>query len=362
VLLQLPNRIDGRSMPEVRAVDMRAEAQRAKGPRILSQRLVDAIEQRLERGEQTILFLNRRGYATSFLCPKCGHVATCPDCSIPFTVHRREGRLLCHLCGMARELPEACLNPQCRDPAVRMAGVGTERLEATVGALFPKARVERMDSDTTTRRGSHRKILSAFRSGRIDILVGTQMIAKGLDFPNVTLVGIVFADQALHHPDFRSGERTFQLVTQVAGRAGRGEIGGEVIVQTYTPGHAAIRHALAQDFLGFYEEEIEFRQALEYPPVGHMILVGIRDPNEQRALLVGREIARRLEEKLPGGTRISGPAPAPIARVQKLYRFQVIARGRAVRPMIQSCTTVAEETPLPRESQVWVDIDPVFLM
>ena len=361
-LLELPKRIDGRSMPELRAVDMRAEALRAKAPRILSQRLVDAIEKRLERGEQTILFLNRRGYATSFLCPKCGFVANCPDCSIPFTVHRRDARLLCHLCGISKELPAACPNPACRDPSVKLAGVGTEKLEATVGMLFPKARVERMDSDTTTRRGSHRRILSAFRSGKIDILVGTQMIAKGLDFPNVTLVGIVFADQALHHPDFRSGERTFQLVTQVAGRAGRGEIGGEVIVQTYTPGHAAIRHALAQDFLGFYEEEIGFREALAYPPVGHMVLLGIRDANEQRAMLVGREIVRRIEGRLPGGTRISGPAPAPIARVQKMYRYQVVVRGPAARPLIRACGTVVQEIPLPRETQLWLDVDAVFLM
>ncbi len=359
-LLELPARIDGRSMPEVRAVDMRQEAVRAKAPRLLSQRLVDAVRARLERGEQVMLFLNRRGYATSFLCPSCGYVATCPDCSVPFTVHRAEGRLLCHLCGRDRPLPDRC--PQCGDPSVRLAGVGTEKLVETAARLFPQARIERMDSDTTTRRGAHGRILSAFRAGRIDILVGTQMIAKGLDFPNVTLVGIVFADQSLHLPDFRAGERTFQLLTQVAGRSGRGEVGGEVIVQTYTPGHAAIIHALNQDFAGFYREEIEFRRELLYPPVARMVLLGIRDPNEQRAQLAAAELADRLEKLLPPGSRLSGPAPAPIARIQGMYRYQVIARSRNVRRMIAACARVIEETPLPPQTRSWIDVDPVFLM
>jgi len=278
-LLELPTRVDDQKMPLVRVVDMRLEARREKGTPIFSQMLRERILQRLERGEQTILFLNRRGYASSLQCPKCGFVAGCPNCSVSLTYHRHNQRLICHICGYTSAAPTVCPEPNCKNPAIRYAGVGTERVEETLPKLFPKARIARMDSDSLKRKDDYRRILGDFRTGKIDILLGTQMIAKGLHFPNVTLVGIIYADLALHMPDFRAGERTFQLLTQVAGRAGRGEIEGEVVVQAFTPFHPAIQYARRHDFLGFYEQEIEFREQLNYPPLSRIAMLTFRGRN-----------------------------------------------------------------------------------
>jgi len=258
-LLELPERVDGQKMPHVRVVDMRQAARGGKGPPLFSPQLKEAITQRLERGEQTILFLNRRGYSTSLQCPLCGFVAGCPNCSLSLTYHRPEQKLRCHLCGWFEPVPAACPNEKCKNPAIRFAGTGTQRVEETLGKLFPQARVKRMDTDVMKRKEDYRKVLGDFRTGKIVILIGTQMIAKGLHFPNVTLVGIIYADLALHQPDFRAGERTFQLLTQVAGRAGRGDVEGEVFVQAFTPFHPAIQYARRHDFVGFYEQELEFR-------------------------------------------------------------------------------------------------------
>ena len=224
-LLELPLRADDKKMPVVRIIDMRQAARREKGAPMFSQELKEAILKRLDRKEQTLLFLNRRGFATSLQCPLCGYVAQCPNCSLALTYHRHAGKLRCHICGHDANAPSVCPEPKCRNPAIRFAGMGTEKVEATLGKLFPRARVQRMDSDTLKRKEDYRRILGDFRTGKIDILVGTQMIAKGLHFPNVTLVGIIYADLGLHMPDFRAGERTFQLLTQVAGRAGRGRGG-----------------------------------------------------------------------------------------------------------------------------------------
>jgi hypothetical protein len=242
-------------MPMIRIVDLRQEFARAKHHPIISRTLGLAIEERLQRSEQTILFLNRRGFASSLICGKCGYVCECPNCTIPLTLHLAEQRLKCHLCGHVGLAPRKC--PECSDPTIRYSGFGTEKVEGIVQKLFPKARLGRMDSDTMIRKDAYRQTLGAFRSGKIDILIGTQMIAKGLDFPNVTLVGIINADIGLHLPDFRAGERTFQLLTQVAGRAGRGEITGEVFVQTSTPFSPSIQFARHHDFDGFWEQESE---------------------------------------------------------------------------------------------------------
>ena len=243
-LLEMKLRVDDQRMPVVRVVDMRKENRKAKGVQIFSQELKEAITQRLEKSEQVILFLNRRGWSTSLQCPLCGYVAQCPNCSVSLTFHRAAKKLLCHICGHQEQTPRVCPNAKCANPAIRYSGLGTERVEDTLGKLFPHARIKRMDSDVLKRKDDFRRILTDFRTGKIDILVGTQMIAKGLHFPNVTLVGIIHADLSLHIPDFRAGERTFQLLTQVAGRAGRGDVEGEVFVQSFTPFHPAIhRHA-----------------------------------------------------------------------------------------------------------------------
>ena len=259
-LLELPERVDDQKMPHVRVVDMR-QAGKEKGPPLFSPQLEEAITKRLERGEQTILFLNRRGYSTSLQCPKCGYVANCPNCSITLTYHRIDQRLSCHICGHVEKVPSICPNVKCKNPAIRYAGTGTQKVEETLAKLFPQARVKRMDADTMKRKDDYRKVLGDFRAAKIDILVGTQMIAKGLHFPNVTLVGIIYADLALHQPDFRAGERTFQLLTQVAGRAGRGDVEGEVFVQAFAPFHPAIQYARRHDFNGFFEQELEFARS-----------------------------------------------------------------------------------------------------
>ena len=278
-LLDLPERVDNQKMPHVRVVDLRQAARGGKGPPIFSNQLKEAITQRLERGEQTILFLNRRGYSTALECTQCGHVANCPNCSLSLTYHRPEQKLRCHLCGYIEPVPTACPNPKCRNPQIRYSGLGTQKVEDVLGKLFPQARVRRMDADVMKRKEDYRKVLGDFRVGKIDILIGTQMIAKGLHFPNVTLVGIIFADMALHQPDFRAGERTFQLLTQVAGRAGRGDVEGEVFVQAFTPFHPAIQYARRHDFVGFYEQEIEFREQLKYPPVARVALLTLKGRN-----------------------------------------------------------------------------------
>src|SRR2546423_11479913 len=282
-LVMLTQRVDDQQMPLMRIIDLRQERRKEKIAPILSGKLSQAIEDRLQKREQTILFLNRRGFSTSLLCSSCGEARNCPNCSVALTFHRHPtsaGRLSCHLCGHTAAVPKKC--PACGQDALIYAGFGTERVESTVSQIFPKAVVRRMDADSMTRKEAYRETLRNFRTGKIDILVGTQMIAKGLHFPNVTLVGIINADLALHLPDFRAGERTFQLLTQVAGRAGRGDVEGEVFVQAFAPFHPAIQYARRHDFIGFYEQEIEFRDQLKYPPASRVALLTLRGRNEDK--------------------------------------------------------------------------------
>ena len=281
-LLKLLERADDKKMPIVRIVDMRQTVRPGKAVPIFSPQLKEAIARRVEQKEQVILFLNRRGYSTSLQCPLCGYVAECPNCSVSLTYHRHENKLCCHICAHVEPVPAVCPNDKCRNPGIRYSGLGTQKVEATLAKLFPQARTVRMDSDALKRKEDYRRILGDFRVGKIDILVGTQMIAKGLHFPNVTLVGIIYADLALHQPDFRAGERTFQLLTQVAGRAGRGDIEGEVIVQAFTPFHPSIQFARRHDFEGFYEQEMEFREQLKYPPVSRIALLTLKGRNEEK--------------------------------------------------------------------------------
>lgn len=401
-LLELPERVDNQKMPHVRVVDMRQAARKEKGNLIFSPQLKEAITQRLERGEQTILFLNRRGYSTSLQCPLCGYVAECPNCSLSLTYHRPEQNLRCHLCGHVEPVPAACPNEKCRNPAIRYSGLGTQRVEDTLAKLFPHARVKRMDADVMKRKDDYRRVLGDFRTGKIDILVGTQMIAKGLHFPNVTLVGIIYADLALHQPDFRAGERTFQLLTQVAGRAGRGDVEGEVFVQAFTPFHPAIQYARRHDFVGFYEQEIEFREQLKYPPVSRVALLTLKGRNEEKVKFSAEHVRRELDKlvatkgakeqrgkgedetgaaqhpasplllfpsaPLPDSAParfqdlvIAGPAPAPLLRAETFYRYQLMLRTRAMSKLSQTLATMMTTLALPEDVTLTVDIDPVSL-
>jgi primosomal protein N' len=386
-LLSLPTRVDDQKMPIVRVVDMRSEGRKQKGIPIFSQQLKEAITQRLERREQTILFLNRRGYSTSLQCPDCGYVAECPNCSVSLTYHRRAALLMCHICSHTTTAPRACPERHCGNAAIRYSGLGTEKVEDTLAKLFPHARVTRMDSDTLKRKEDYRRILGDFRAGKIDILVGTQMIAKGLHFPNVTLVGIIYADLSLHMPDFRAGERTFQLLTQVAGRAGRGDIEGEVFVQAFTPFHPAIQYARRHDFTGFYEQEIEFREQLRYPPLARIALLTLRGRNEEKVKLtathVRSELQKLVEQKAANASAgesasmvnaetngsgyaipdlvIAGPAPAPLAKAETYYRYQIMLRTRAMTKLSRAIAHLQTTLALPDDVQLAVDIDPVDL-
>jgi len=359
-LVRMPHRVDHREMPEMRIVDMRVETEREGKAHLFSRELVTAMQDRLARAEQTILFLNRRGYATAVLCPTCGHKAACRDCSVSLTWHKRRNELICHICGRREPPPAVC--PACRDPAIRYAGVGTERMEETLAKFFPKARIARMDSDSMTARHAYRRVLGDFRVGKIDILVGTQMIAKGLDFPNVTLVGVVYADQSLHLPDFRAGERTFQLLTQVAGRAGRGDLGGEVIVQTYTPFHPAIQAARRLDFATFADQELAFREEAGYPPFTHLTCLTARGPEEAATRGALERFRAALLPRLPAGVVCSEAAPAPLERAQGLFRFQLMLRAASARGITRPLRATLCEFMWPRDVRAVVDVDAQHLL
>jgi primosomal protein N' (replication factor Y) len=362
-LLELPERADDKKMPIVRIVDMRQTVRGGKAVPIFSPQLAEAIAQRLERKEQTILFLNRRGYSTSLQCPQCGFVAECPNCSVSLTYHRHEPKLCCHICGHTAPVPAVCPNKKCRNPAIRYAGVGTQKVEETLAKLFPHARLKRMDSDALKRKEDYRRILGDFRAGKIDILVGTQMIAKGLHFPNVTLVGIIYADLALHQPDFRAGEQTFQLLTQVAGRAGRGDVEGEVFVQAFTPFHPAIQYSRRHDFAGFYEQEMEFRTQLKYPPVSRVALLTLKGRNEEKVKFAAKHLERELDKAMAGVNDliVAGPAPAPLLRAETYYRHQIMLRAPRMRTLSRRLADVTQGLVLPEDVTLSVDIDPVNL-
>ena len=363
-LLELRTRVDDQKLPLVRVVDMRREVRANQGTPVFSRLLQEAITQRLEKKEQVILFLNRRGYSTSLQCPKCGYVAGCPNCSVALTYHRARQSICCHICGHAAPAPAVCPEPKCRNPAIRYAGLGTEKVESTLRKLFARAAIERMDSDTLKRKEDYRRVLGDFRTGKIDILVGTQMIAKGLHFPNVTLVGIIYADLSLHLPDFRAGEQTFQLLTQVSGRAGRGDVEGEVVVQTFTPFHPAIQFARRHDYPGFYEEEIGARSQLKYPPVSRVALVTLKGRNEDKVSFAADHLKRELEKALAGWKDLilAGPAPEPLLRAETFYRHQIMLRTRQMSHLSRVLSDLTSRLSLPEDLTFTVDIDPVDLL
>ncbi|MEK7949240.1 replication restart helicase PriA [Luteolibacter soli] len=355
-LVRLAKRADGQSLPLIRVLDMRLEKQKQKGGMaILSDRLRNALEQRLLKNEQSILFLNRRGFARSLQCPSCGHVCMCPHCSVPLTYHREDERLMCHICGHQAVVPRKC--PECRDPAIALQGYGTQKVEEVIAKVLPQAKIARIDADAMRKKHALRDLLNAFQARKIDVLIGTQMIAKGLHFPNVTLVGILNADIGLHVPDFRAGERVFQLLTQVAGRAGRGDLEGEVIVQTFTPHSPSVQFARHHDFDGFAEQELEFRRQFGFPPFAHCAVLTSRSTHERRAEFTLQTLHRRLTENPPPGLMIGEPMPSPLVKTHGQFRFQLMLRSAKARPMTRHVQQVLQKTTLPEDVTVVFDMD-----
>ncbi|HVT71758.1 MAG TPA: primosomal protein N' [Lacunisphaera sp.] len=358
-LNELTKRVDDKRLPDIQVVDMRVEAMRSRGQVTLSRLLVDHMHQRIARREQVILFLNRRGYSSAMQCRKCGHVEECPHCSVAMTYHRADETLKCHLCGHERGAPVVC--PSCAAPDIRWRGLGTQRVEEAVRRLLPRARLERVDSDTMAKRHRFRQILSDFRAGKIDILIGTQMIGKGLDFPNVTLVGLVDADLSMHVPDFRANERTFQLLVQVAGRAGRGDRAGEVVVQTFTPKSDAIQFARRADFHGFAEAELAVRKKFNYPPYRHLVHHLFRGPNPEKIRFYAEHWVREVEQKLGAAVEIRGPTPAPVEKVKDEYRFQVWYFCARVTAVVAELSKLLAARPWPDDVVQVLDVDPMSL-
>ncbi len=363
----LPERIEARPMPEVIMVDMSLEFQRHGRKSVISEQLRGELAATLQRGEQAIILLNRRGYSRSLLCRSCGNVFSCPDCSISMTYHHEEGRLICHYCALEKETPAAC--DACGGEFIYFVGVGTEQLEEILRTKFPKARLARVDRDTTRRRGALHKILFDFAAHELDMLVGTQILAKGHDFPDVTLVGVVSADAGLAFPDFRSAEKTFQLLTQVAGRAGRGKIPGRVVIQSFYPDHYALQFASRQDYSGFYQHEIEFRRLLGYPPYRSLVQILISSGSADKGLQTGIKVSEEIKlSALRHGakTRIQvlGPAAAPLEKLRGQYRFQVLlksAPGENLGAILHDAFNSLGKRKVPLKS-IQVDVDPLSLL
>lgn len=356
---RLTQRVDDRALPMMHVVDMRQEIARTRKATQLSTLLVEKLRERFEQKEQSILFINRRGFSSSMMCQDCGHVEVCDHCSVPMTYHRSDETLKCHLCGNEAEAPMRC--PSCRSPKIRWKGMGTQRIEDAVTRALPKAKVVRIDADTMSRKHLFREILGDFRSGKIDVLVGTQMIAKGLDFPNVTLVGMVDADLSLHIPDFRANERTFQLLVQVSGRAGRGDLAGEVVVQTFTPHADPIQFARRGEVDAFLEVESESRERFRYPPFRHLVRQVFRGPNPDKVSFFAEQFARRAGERLGDRIEMRGPAPCSIEKMKDHYRFQIWYFVTNVSGVMKELIAIADDIKWPADVIQVLDADPMSL-
>ncbi|MBV9746620.1 MAG: primosomal protein N', partial [Acidobacteriia bacterium] len=360
-LLELPGRIEQRPLPTVKLIDMRQEFLETRKQAVFSRQLLDAVTQRLESREQTIILLNRRGFSSFVACRACGERIQCINCSVTLTFHKRDYRLLCHYCGYAQKVPSLCA--KCSSEHLYFLGLGSERVEEELHHAFGAARIARLDRDTVSGKRQYEQILRDFREGSYDILVGTQMIAKGHDIPNVTLVGVVSADIGLGMPDFRAAERTFQLLTQVAGRAGRGSIPGTVLVQTVNPDHYAVRLAAAHDYQGFYEKELAFRRALHYPPFSAMANVLVRSEQREAALRMSSELGM-LVTPPPEKLRVLGPAEAPVPRLKNEYRYQFLIKSasrKALNGLLQQIRCFARDHKWGATALV-IDVDPLSLM
>ncbi|OGW13182.1 MAG: primosomal protein N' [Nitrospinae bacterium RIFCSPLOWO2_12_39_16] len=383
--LHLPDRIDKKTLPLIEIVDI-------KGGNIISERLKSEIEKRIERKEQTLLFINRRGSATFIQCSDCGYVWRCKNCSVSLTHHKKDNLCVCHYCGYSETVSDTC--PQCKGYTINYKGRGTQKIEDEIRALFPNSNIERMDRDTVRKKGEAGRILKGIDERSIDILIGTQMIAKGHDYPGITLVGIVSADESLNIPDFRASERTFQLITQVAGRAGRGDINGDVILQTYNPDHYSVKCAKEYDFIGFYNQEGELREALNYPPYSKMVSFKIEGSNEKVVEQFSHNLGKMLDEIIgenaphtysqrlpisiqdgstPAGIGVGvveklGPSKAIIYKIRNRYRWQIILKGKKIGSLRKIVSRATEEakTTLQKTSKgnikLDIDIDPINLM
>ncbi|MBZ5639284.1 MAG: primosomal protein N' [Acidobacteriia bacterium] len=360
-LVRLGGRVEDRPMPKVRIVDMRGEYRDARGVRPLSRDLAEALRACLSGGNQALVLRNRRGWASALHCPACGVRVSCSRCSVALTWHRSARRLRCHYCDFERTLPARC--PSCGNEHLTAIGEGSERIEADLREALPGARIARMDRDTTRRRGAQEALLRRFDEREVDVLVGTQMIAKGHDFHGVTLVGVLSADQTLGLPDFRAAERTFQLLTQVAGRAGRGKTPGSVVIQAFDPEHPILRAAATQDYEAFYEREIGYRRALRYPPFTALVEIVVEDRDPGRASAWSAVLAEALEREGEGKLILSGPGPAPIERLKGKYRSQILVRSAGRRRLVSAVdrALASTERKVPRRA-VRVDVDPVSLL
>ncbi len=367
--LVLPRRVKQRSLPEVDIIDLR-KTKAMRGPsRVISQPLHQAMRQSLDRGEQVLLFLNRRGFAGNPVCMACGSPVHCRHCDITLTLHQAQHMYKCHYCGYSRSANIQCT--ACGSSSIRALGMGTEKVESIAQKLFPAARIKRMDRDTTVRKGAFKQILKELKEGQIDILVGTQMVAKGHDYPNITLAGIICADLSLDFPDFRAGERTFQLLAQVAGRAGRGESPGRVILQTYNPGHFTIQAAKLQDYKQFYQREIQFRQALDYPPFTLLAQLKISGKNMAGTKNKGQALGKAcrelqsFEEAFTRSISVLGPIEAPLAKISGRYRWQILIKGRTsgiLHQYLRRLSTIDPMVKNDRRVQIAIDVDPYLMM
>ncbi|RAK23318.1 replication restart DNA helicase PriA [Anoxybacillus vitaminiphilus] len=361
-LLTLKKRMNEKGLPSVEVVDMREEL-RSGNRSMFSRILFDKLKDRLERGEQSVLFLNRRGYSTFVMCRDCGYVINCPHCDISLTYHRVQQRLKCHYCGYEEPIAYRC--PSCQSEHIRFFGTGTQKVEEELAKLLPEARVIRMDVDTTSRKGAHEQLLHEFGAGNADILLGTQMIAKGLDFPKVTLVGVLAADTMLRLPDFRASEKTFQLLTQVSGRAGRHELPGEVVIQTYTPEHYSVELAAKYDYEMFYQREMRIRKLHGYPPFYYLALITVSHPELTKAVATTEKITAHLRNHLSSETMILGPVASPIARLNDRYRYQCMIKYKREPKFTETLKTIVDhyqQEIAQGQLQITIDLNPYMMM
>jgi primosomal protein N' (replication factor Y) len=361
-LLELPDRVEQRPLPEVEILDMRLEFQETGQEQVISRKLAAEIRERLEKKEQVMMLLNRRGYSPVVLCRTCGKTLQCKNCAVSMTHHKRERKMECHYCGHVAHIPDKCVH--CGSEYVYFVGTGSEKLEELLHGMFPQARIGRLDRDTVRGRDDFERALNALNEGELDMLVGTQMIAKGHDIHGVTLVGVVGADIALGLPDFRAAERTFQLLTQVAGRAGRGQSPGKVVLQTYFPDHYAVQFAARHDFSGFYDKELQFRAWMHYPPYSAIANVLIRSEKMDEALAWSGELGRWFEKTRHEGIRVLGPAAAPIVRLKRDYRYHFILKSpsrQKMNTLLRAMLAEAAARKVPR-TQIIVDVDALWLM